>query len=92
VLLRGEITETIDTSLKYLDAIEAQVKQRIAKNMPKSSLHRLDIERCHKSRIPLNGLVEELHQANLSYLYDILSSESETGAQVAAPDDRLLTI
>jgi glyoxylase-like metal-dependent hydrolase (beta-lactamase superfamily II) len=92
VLLRGEITETIDTSLKYLDAIEAQVKQRIAKNMPKSSLHRLDIERCHKSRIPLNGLVEELHQANLSYLYDILSSQSETGAQVAASDDRLLTI
>jgi len=92
VLLRGEITETLDTSLKYLDAIETQVKQRIAKNMPKSSLHRLNIEHCHKSRIPLNGMVEELHQANLSYLYDILSSESETGAQVAAPDDRLLTI
>ena len=92
VLLRGEITETIDTSLKYLDAIETQVKQRIAKHLPKSSLHHLNIERCHKSRIPLNGMVEELHQANLSYLYDILSSESETGAQVAAPDDRLLTI
>ncbi len=90
VLLRGEITETIDTSLKYLDAIEAQVKQRIAKHLPKSSLHRLNIERCHKSRIPLNGLVEELHQANLSYLYDILSSESETGARVAAPDDEIV--
>lgn len=85
VLLRGEITETIDTSLKYLDAVETQVKQRIAKGLPKSSLHRVNIERCHKSRIPLNGLVEELHQANMSYLYDILSAESETGAKQATP-------
>ena len=83
VLLRGEITETIDTSLQYLDIIEAQVKQRIAKNMPKSSLRRLNIERCHKSRIPLNGLVEELHQANLSYLYDILSAQTEAKTPAA---------
>jgi cyclase len=78
VLLRGEIAEAIDTSLQYLDTIEYQVKKWIINDRPKSSLRKLDIERCHKSRIPLNGLVEELHQANLAYLYDLLSSGTET--------------
>jgi cyclase len=80
VLLRGEITETIESSLRYLDAIERQVRLRIEKGMPKSSLGRVHIESCHKSRIPLNGMTERLHQANLVYLYDLLSAEQETGA------------
>jgi len=80
VLLRGEITETIETSLRYLDAIERQVRLRIEKGMPKSSLGQVHVESCHKSRIPLNGMTERLHQANLVYLYDLLSAEQETGA------------
>jgi len=74
VLLRGEIPEAIETSLQYLDTIEREVQARIARGLSKDSLRRLNVERCHKSRIPLNGLVEELHQANLAYLYDELSS------------------
>ena len=80
VLLRGEITETIETSLRYLDAIERQVRLRIEKGMPKSSLGQVHVESCHKSRIPLNGMTERLHQANLVYLYDLLSAEQEMGA------------
>jgi len=78
VLLRGEIPEAIDTSFQYLDAIEKQVQSRVAKGMPKSSLGKVTIESCHKSRIPLNGLAEELHQGNMSYLYDLLSTDDKT--------------
>lgn len=73
VLLRGEIQEAIDTSHQYLDAIEKQVGLCISRGKPKESLRNVSIEQCHKSRIPLNGLVEELHQSNLDFLYDILT-------------------
>ena len=76
VLLRGEIPESIETSIQYLDTIEREVKRRIERGIPKRNLRRLNIERCHKSRIPLNGLAEELHQANLSHLYDVLLKEN----------------
>jgi cyclase len=83
VLLRGEIPETIESSLKYLDTIEKHVQQRIAAGQPQSSLRGLDIECCHKSRIPLNGLAEELHQANLVYLYELLSHQEHTSPERA---------
>lgn len=76
VLLRGEIPEAIDTSLQYLDTIESEVRRRVERGIPKSNLRRLSIERCHKSRIPLNGLAEQLHQANLAHLYDVLLAET----------------
>ena len=75
VLLRGEIPEAIETSIQYLDTIEREVRQRIERGIPKANLLRLSIERCHKSRIPLNGLAEELHQANLAHLYDLILRE-----------------
>ncbi|MBN1642430.1 MAG: MBL fold metallo-hydrolase [Anaerolineae bacterium] len=76
VLLRGEIPEAIETSIQYLDTIEEEVRRRVERGIPKANLRRLGIERCHKSRIPLNGLAEELHQANLSHLYDVMLRES----------------
>jgi cyclase len=72
VLLRGEIPEAIDTSIRYLDTIEREVQKRVERGIPRGNLRRLTIERCHKSRIPLNGLAEELHQANLLHLYDVV--------------------
>ena len=82
VLLRGEIPEAIETSFQYLDTIEREVQTRVERGLPKSSLRRLHVERCHKSRIPLNGLVEELHQANLAYLYDELSLGEQVAGRV----------
>jgi cyclase len=88
VLLRGEIPEAIDTSVQYLDTIEREVHRRIERGIPKSNLRKLHIERCHKSRIPLNGLAEELHQANLSHLYDLLiAAESPTQPEQSDGDE-----
>jgi hypothetical protein len=70
VLLRGEIDETVDSNIGYLKAIDKAVRAVIEEGRPRSSLAEIDIESCGRSRIPLGGLVQRLHQANLEYLYD----------------------
>jgi len=85
VLLRGEIADAIDTAHLYLNTIETEIRTRVAHGAPKSSLRALHIEDCHKSRIPLNGLVEELHQANLAYLYDLFTAGQEGDSRTSQP-------
>jgi len=72
VLLRGEIEDSIKSSIAYLETIQSKVKEVIEAGLPREELETLDIEKCGKSRIPLNGLVQQLHMANLSALYDEL--------------------
>jgi hypothetical protein len=55
-----------------LDALEENVAQLIDKGKNRESLRKLTIERCGKSRIPLNGLVQDLHRANVYAVYDEL--------------------
>jgi glyoxylase-like metal-dependent hydrolase (beta-lactamase superfamily II) len=69
VLLRGEIDETVDENIAYLRCIEKQVRAVVEKGLPRSELDKIDIEVCGKSRIPLGGLVQRLHKANLDYVY-----------------------
>lgn len=70
VVLRGEIDEAIKSHLKYLDAIRRKAELAVKKGRPRDSMREIDIESCGKSRIPLNGLVSQLHTANLLALYD----------------------
>ncbi len=80
VLLRGEINETIDSSIEYLATIKQCVLKAIEDGTPLEKLLSLDIEACGKSRIPLNGLVQQLHQGNLRRLYNRF-----VGAEAARP-------
>jgi glyoxylase-like metal-dependent hydrolase (beta-lactamase superfamily II) len=75
VLLRGEIDETVDSNIAYLKAIEKKVRAMVESGQPRSSLAEIDIESCGRSRIPLGGLVQRLHLANLEYLYDGMLTE-----------------
>jgi glyoxylase-like metal-dependent hydrolase (beta-lactamase superfamily II) len=77
VLLRGEIREAIQSSIRYLNAIHKRVKRVIETDGGIEALRRIDIESCGKSRIPLNGLVQDLHQANLLVLYEQMSNGNE---------------
>ncbi len=77
ILLRGEIKEAIETNIAYLEDIYDKVKAMVEAGAPKEELATITIEKCGKSRIPLNGLVQQLHQANLYKLYDTLSAEME---------------
>ena len=83
VLLRGEIPEALETSHKYLDTIEQKVQGMLKRGRPKSALSALDVEQCHKSRIPLNGMVEALHQNNLVHLYNELSAAKKIHTRVS---------
>jgi len=69
VVLRGEVEEVIQDDLDYLTTIRHRVEELIEQQEPVEALDAITIEECGKSRIPLNGLVQELHQANLQALY-----------------------
>ena len=72
VILRGEVQSIVQGDLDYLVKIKEMVSEVIEKGQPVETLDTIDIESCGKSRIPLNGLVSDLHHANLYRLYDEL--------------------
>jgi len=76
VILRGEIAGLIQNDLAYLDNIKVAVEDVLHKNEPEATLERISIESCGKSRIPLNGFVADLHQANLRRLYQSMNQEN----------------
>lgn len=74
VLLRGEIDETVDSSIAYIETVRERVQAIVDEGLPRSELASIDIEECGKSRIPLGGLVQRLHVANLESLYAQMTS------------------
>lgn len=80
VILRGAMGPTIREDLTYLRLIKEMVGALIASGKPAAALQEIDIEQCGKSRIPLNGLVTDLHRANLFKLYQQMQAESQAAA------------
>lgn len=72
----GEIEESINSSTQYLETVQQKVAEFRASGQRPEMLHRIDIESCGKSRIPLNGLVQDLHAANVRTLYQQMSSRN----------------
>ncbi len=70
VLLRGEITSSIDSSSQYLDDIQALVDRLMDEGATKHDLLRSDVEDFGRSRIPLGGAVQQFHASNLLYLWE----------------------
>jgi glyoxylase-like metal-dependent hydrolase (beta-lactamase superfamily II) len=77
VILRGEVQSKIEDDLAYLHTIRNKVERVITQGLGREALAKIDIESCGKSRIPLNGLVQQLHHSNLETLYSELVSEAE---------------
>ncbi len=75
VLLRGEAQKAIDTSLSYLSTIVEKVQGLVEDDEPLEKLAEIDIESCGKSRIPLDGMVSELHQDNLRAVYKLMQAQ-----------------
>lgn len=69
VILRGEVQDLIQSDLAYLESIREAVDSVINTDDPMVTLESITIESCGKSRIPLNGFVSDLHQANLRRLH-----------------------
>ncbi len=85
IVLRGEINETINSSINYLNKMQAAVANVLAADQSRDDMLReYDIESCGKTRIALNGLVQQLHTANLIATYDRLSTNKGKLAAVRA--------
>ena len=74
VILRGEVQDLLESDLAYLSNIKEAVQGVVNQGDPLAMLEKVSIESCGKSRIPLNGFVTDLHQANLRQLYQEMSS------------------
>lgn len=70
IILRGEVQDVVKASLAYLDKIESKVAKAVKSGKDKEALRQITIESCGLSRIPLNGLVQQIHLANLMAIYD----------------------
>ncbi len=68
IVLRGEIERKVEEDLDYLRCIREHVERAINQANPQAYLDTVDIESCGKSRIPLNGEVQKLHEGNLKTL------------------------
>lgn len=73
VILRGEIKAVADSDIRYLKTIQKRVAKVLEQGDGIEALDEIGIESCGKSRIPLNGLVVDLHLANLRKLYREMS-------------------
>ncbi len=69
VILRGEVTSSIQDRILYLDKIDLIVQNAALDEYPAEFLQENDIEKSGKSRILLGGAAEEIHQQNLKHLY-----------------------
>lgn len=65
IILRGEVEEKIDSDIAYLHAIRKEVDKALLDPTPEKALDAIDIETCGKSRILLNGAVQQLHRQNV---------------------------
>ena len=65
VVLRGEIDNKVRSDLVYLQKIRDAVDQTLMNN---GDLAGIDIEDCGKSRILMNGMVQDLHYQNVLHL------------------------
>ena len=85
IVLRGEINETINSSINYLNKMQLAVASALTANQSRDDMLReYDIESCGKTRIALNGLVQQLHAANLIATYDRLSTDRSKLASLKA--------
>lgn len=83
ILLRGEVTSSIDVSVKYLEDIQRLVDTLMAEGATKHDLLKHDIEMFDRSRIPLGGMVKQFHADNLLYLWDAARAAQRKQRQVS---------
>ncbi len=77
VVLRGEVESKLEADLEYLHLLRKYVERALTRKNQERALGRISIESCGKSRIPLNGAVQDLHMANVRTLYKQIRAELE---------------
>ncbi|MCY3779922.1 MAG: MBL fold metallo-hydrolase [Chloroflexi bacterium] len=67
IILRGEVSEKINSDLKYLHRLKEAVAQALDAGHEQIE-DVISLEECGKSQVLLNGLVKQLHQLNIRAL------------------------
>lgn len=70
IILRGEIKDNIKRSLSYLELLSAKVRKVVEMNGTLEEARKITIESCGLQRVLLNGMVTQLHTANVVALYN----------------------
>jgi glyoxylase-like metal-dependent hydrolase (beta-lactamase superfamily II) len=70
IILRGEIKDNIKRSLSYLELLSAKVRKVVEMNGTLEDARKITIESCGLQRVLLNGMVTQLHNANVGALYN----------------------
>lgn len=84
ILLRGEVTSSINSSIKYINDIQQLVTDLMAQGATKQDLLQHDIEQYERSRIPLGGFVQQFHSQNLLFLWDQERARQRRARRAAA--------
>lgn len=78
VLLKGELDETLDAAIAYLDCIYDKVKSKLSSRTSKEKLlNEITLEACGFTPIALDGLVKQLHRSNLQRVYQSLTAKTK---------------
>ena len=75
IILRGEIKDNIRRSLNYLEHLNNQVRKIVESNGTLEDARKITIESCGLQRVLLNGMVTQLHTANVVALYNRFVAE-----------------
>ena len=67
IILRGEVPEKIESDLEYLRKLNAAIKIALDKGQ-KDIENEISLNDCGKSRVLLNGVVQQLHLQNIRAL------------------------
>ncbi|MFW5748712.1 MAG: MBL fold metallo-hydrolase [Chloroflexota bacterium] len=68
IILRGEVDDKLSSDIDYLVKLDQAVTDALESDHPDRALDAIDIESCGKSRVLLNGIVEQLHRQNVRRL------------------------
>jgi len=78
VILKGEVKEAIDQRLRYLRQVRKLVSEAVAAGASLTDVLQSDIEAFGGSRLDLDGLTQQLHEDNLTYLYNTAMKRRDT--------------
>jgi cyclase len=75
IILRGEIKDNIKRSLAYLEHLNTNICKVVDTNGTLEEARKITLESCGLQRVLLNGMVTQLHTANVVSLYNRFMAE-----------------
>jgi glyoxylase-like metal-dependent hydrolase (beta-lactamase superfamily II) len=75
IILRGEIEDTIQQNIDYLNILKSKVRAAVKDKYPLRAAAAIDVESCGKSRVLLAGLGDSLHKNNVRWLLNQYAAE-----------------